>query len=294
MSRIFDNYIMVDWSASSKPNSGSDSIWIGILRRDVRLQLRFEFFNPNTRQEAFDIICSQLQSFNNRGDKTLLGFDFALSYPMNFAKSLNLGGAQWRAIMDFLSKEIIDKPNNDNNRFQVASKMNRLLSNGPMPFWGCPAKFVSTFLAPKKGEISNIEFEEMRLCDKVAKAASSVFKLYTPGSVGSQSLTGIPYVAKIRNQFSKAQIWPFETGIKPIAREDDDNFDLIIAEIYPSMLKTKPQNGETKDLAQVRAIAEHFAKLDDDGKLRSIFATNQKLDENQIEQIHQEGWILGF
>ena len=40
MSRLFDAYIMVDWSAASKPVTGKNSIWIGILAKDARLKLQ--------------------------------------------------------------------------------------------------------------------------------------------------------------------------------------------------------------------------------------------------------------
>lgn len=294
MTRIFDNYIIVDWSASSKPNSGSDSIWIGILKRDARRQMKFEHFNPSTRLEAFNILVEQLNVFNKRGDKSLLGFDFAIGYPNKTAEKLKLGGAPWSAMIDFLAKEMIDKPDNDNNRFQVASKMNRLMSNSAAPFWACPPKFVNSYLGAKKPDIK-LPIDEMRLCDIKAKTASSVFKLYSPGSVGSQSLTGIPYVKKLRQAFEKLKIWPFETGLKSIERDDLDNFDIILCEIYPSMLKTKPEHGETKDLAQVRALSQYFAELDEAGKLRHEFAGAKDINESQKSIIeNEEGYILGI
>lgn len=294
MTRIFDNYIIIDWSASSKPNSGSDSIWIGILKRDVRLQLRFEFFNPSTRFEAFNILIEQLNAFNKRGDKTLLGFDFAFGYPNGTSKALGFNGVAWSSIHNFLEKEIIDKQDNDNNRFQIASKMNRLISNSAAPFWGCPPKFVNSYLQPKKQAL-NLDLNELRICDIDAKTASSVFKTYTPGSVGSQSLIGIPFLKKLCNKVENIKIWPFEIKFQPIKKEDDDNFSIIACEIYPSMLKTKPENGEAKDLAQVRALAYHFANLDNEGKLRAEFAGKRKFTTREVEIIeNEEGYILGI
>ena len=49
MSRLFQAYIAVDWSAAAKPTTGVDSIWIGVLKRNVRFQLAFEAHNPATR-----------------------------------------------------------------------------------------------------------------------------------------------------------------------------------------------------------------------------------------------------
>jgi hypothetical protein len=49
MSRLFDAYIMVDWSAASKPVTGKNSIWIGILAKDARLKLQYQSVNIETR-----------------------------------------------------------------------------------------------------------------------------------------------------------------------------------------------------------------------------------------------------
>lgn len=296
MSRLFDNYIMVDWSASTKPNTGNDSIWIGLLRRDVRLQLRFEYLNPPTRLQAFNHIVELLQGFNKRGDKTLIGFDFSLGFPQGTAQALKLDGEPWQAMQNFLAKEIIDKADNSNNRFSVASKINRLISNGPFPFWGCPARDILTTLQPKKTKPHEEGgLPEYRLSEKRAKAASSVWKLYSPGSVGSQTLTGIPHVKKLLEAFENARLWPYQMPIDGLNKDALENVDIVLTEIYPSMLKVKAQAGETKDLTQVRAIAEHFANIDDNGKLGDYFNIAKCLSEEEQKIVTaEEGWILGI
>ena len=42
MARLFDAYIIVDWSAAGKPAQGANSVWIGALARDARLKFRFQ------------------------------------------------------------------------------------------------------------------------------------------------------------------------------------------------------------------------------------------------------------
>jgi hypothetical protein len=296
MSRIFDNYIMVDWSAASKPNTGNDSIWIGVFKRDVRLQLRFEYFNPPTRIAAYDKLQELLGAFSKRDDKTLLGFDFGLGFPSGTAAALKFEDMPQKAIYNYLSREIKDKPDNSNNRFSVAAMMNRIISGTAFPFWGCPPRDVLTTLQPKK-TISHTDktIAEMRICDLAAKASSSVWKLYSPGSVGSQTLTGIPYVNLLLKNVAGAKLFPFDTGLRPLDKNDLDGVNVIITEIYPSMLKTKPIDGEAKDLTQVRAIGEYFAALDDADKLGNLFGGLAKIDETQKIAIEsEEGWVLGF
>jgi hypothetical protein len=105
---------------------------------------------------------------------------------------------------------------------------------------------------------------------------------------------GIPVVKKLRDARADARIWPFETGYKALTREDLDGVKIVMAEIYPSIVKAVHASGEVKDLAQVRAIAEHFAALDEAGKLAAAFGPAKGMTEAQIETIEQEeGWILG-
>ena len=50
---------MVDWSAAAKPATGADSIWVGVLKRNVRFQMAFEAHNPSTRAEAEKLLTEQ-------------------------------------------------------------------------------------------------------------------------------------------------------------------------------------------------------------------------------------------
>jgi hypothetical protein len=295
MSRLFDNYVMVDWSAAAKPTTGADSIWIGVHRRDVRLQLRFEAHNPPTRAAALEQLNAILADFDKRGDRTLIGFDFPLGYPTGTAAALKFNFEPWLAMHTFLAKEVKDKPDNSNNRFQVAAMMNRLISGGPFPFWGCPPRDVLTTLQSKKTRAHGPDdLPEHRHTELAAKGASPIWKLYTAGSVGSQAIMGIPIVKKLRDLRRDARIWPFETGFQPLTRDDLDGVKIVIAEIYPSLVKAAPVMGEVKDLTQVRMIGEHLAGLDEAGKLSTAFGAPKGMDAAVVEAVaNEEGWILG-
>lgn len=296
MSRLFQNYVMIDWSAAAKKSVGADSIWIGVHRRDVRLQLRFEASNPGTRAEALETLTGILSEFARRGDRTLVGFDFPLGFPRGTAAALKLAGdAPWSAMQAFLAKEIKDKPDNANNRFQVAAMMNRRISGGPFPFWGCPPRDAVTTLQPKKTRPHGEgDLPEHRHTEAAAKGASPIWKLYTAGSVGSQALMGIPAVTRLKAQFPDTRIWPFETGWQALDKPALEGVGVVVAEIYPSLFKAVPAVGEVKDLAQVRAAGEHFAALDDAGKLGAAFGPAKGTGEDVLADVAgEEGWILG-
>lgn len=294
MSRLFSAYVIVDWSAAAKPTTGADSVWIGVLKRDVRFRLTFESHNPATRQEAETKLAAILDDFKKRNERALVGFDFPLGFPRGFAKALNLPGeAPWRAVWDQLAKMVKDKADNTNNRFGVGSEINRRLTGGPFPFWGCPPKDALTTLQPKRTrEHGEGDLPEFRHADEAAKGAASIWKLYYNGSVGGQAIVGIPAARRLRDARA-ALVWPFETGFKTLAEADLEGVDVVIAEVYPSQLKATPAPGEVKDLAQVRAQAEHFAKLDEAGKLAALFAAPKAPDEVIEAAQAEEGWILG-
>lgn len=297
MSRLFSAYVIVDWSAAAKPTTGADSVWIGVLKRDVRFRLTFESFNPATRNEAEAKLAVILDDLKKRGERALVGFDFPLGFPRGFSQALNLPGeTPWRAVWDQLNKMVKDKADNTNNRFGVGSEINRRLTGGPFPFWGCPPKDALTTLQPKRTrEHGPDDLPEFRHADVAAKGAHSIWKLYYNGSVGGQAIMGIPAVRRLKDARGEAvRVWPFETGFKPLTETDLDGVEAVVAEVYPSLIKAVPGPGEIKDLAQVRGLAEHFAKLDEAGKLAAQFGPAKDAPAQLVEDVQtQEGWILG-
>ena len=302
MARLFDAYIMVDWSAATKPTLGANSIWIGILAKDARLKLQFKAVNIDTRLKARAFLEDMVAKLTRRGDRVLLGFDFSLGYPAGTAEALGLNVAAqpaWAAMHAHLSKKLKDKPDNSNARYAIAAGMNYAISKGPYPFWGAPARDVVSTLSSTKPEYAGQPLPEFRITethlrDNKLGQPKSVWQLAYTGSVGSQSLTGIPHVHALRASWPNARIWPFETGTEDMTAEGLEGIDVVIAEIYPSLVKAKAEKGETLDEVQVREIARHYSQLDEKGLLGAAFSTGKSLDAGKIEQIQaEEGWILG-
>ena len=301
MARLFDAYIIVDWSAASKPAQGANSIWIGALARDARLKFQFQAANPSTRLKARDMIASLAERFTARGDKVLVGFDFSLGYPAGTAKAAGLekaGEPAWKSMFNHLSSKLKDKEDNSNRRFAIAAGINYAISKGPQPFWGAPARDQITTLSGKKGDFAELPLAEYRIAEayvrKTFKAKpKSVWQLYGAGSVGSQSLLGIPTVNALTEMLPNSKVWPFETGLQPLDSEALDGTDIVFAEIYPSLVEARPEAGEVIDQAQVRALAHHYYSLDEAGKLGPLFGPPARLESTEIAQITtEEGWIL--
>ncbi len=301
MARLFDSYVMVDWSAASKPATGADSIWIGALTPDSRLKLAFKATNPPTRAKAIEELTELLGRCLKRGDKVLMGVDFPMGFPAGTSEALKLKGEPWRAIRDFLLKEMKDKPDNSNNRFALAARMNRLMSGGPFPFWGCSKKDELTTLSIKKTrEHGKGDIAEFRIVEQATLAAKKgrpqpVWKIAYAGAIGGQTLTGIPAIERLREKFPSLKIWPFEIPLAKLDAASIEEVRVLVAEVLPTLNASLPEASEIRDEAQVRSLCEALAERDANGKLVALFAGETVLKDSQKTAAStEEGWILGI
>jgi hypothetical protein len=293
VARLFNAYVIVDWSAASKPGTtGADLIRIGVLKRDVRFRLAFESYALTTRGEAEKRLNLVLDDLKKRNERALLGFNFPLGFPRGLSSALNLNGGDWSALWDFLDKMVKDKADNTNNRFAVGSEINRRTTAGPFPFWGCPPRDALTTLQPKRShEHGPGDLPEFRAADLAIKGAS-IWKLYYAGSIGGHAILGIPVVRRLMKTRA-VKVWPLGTGWKALSEADLDGADALAVEVRIGLVAAQPLPGEAKELAPVRALAERIAKLDETGKLGAAFAPPKGLSEGEVQAIEQEeGWIL--
>lgn len=300
MPRLFDAYVIVDWSAAEGRKTGADSVWIGVMKRDVRFRLSYEHHNPGTRAEAETLLRNLLADFRRRGEKVLLGFDFCLGFPEGTAERLKLEGEPWAAAWKFVGQNVVDKPDNSNNRFQVAAKINRLMTDEARPFWGAPARQAQRWLSSTKpaslGDIPEFRRTELATRKLGAKSmAKSVWQMHGAGAVGGQSLVGIAAVRRLVEELGPAAaVWPFGTGWRALTPADVAPLSVVVAEVYPVLQPTAPEPGEVKDATQVRGAAEAFAKLDDADRLGALFAPAAGTSAADVAVVErEEGWILG-
>src|ERR1700722_9976439 len=116
----------------------------------------------------------------------------------------------------------IRKPTNRSNRFDVANKINSLLSLGPEaagPFWCASTQAAYLYLPQGRPRqpfqtAQGFLIQALRLTDQRARSGTP-FRLFVTASVGSQSLTAIPRLQNLRLDpkfAARAAVWPFETG----------------------------------------------------------------------------------
>jgi precorrin-8X/cobalt-precorrin-8 methylmutase len=294
---LFDSYLMVDWSAANTPRRGRDSIWFCLLQRNRGTLTKTALENPSTRYGAYRRLRDILVSAVVDRRSILVGFDFPFGFSRGLAGRLALCGPPWRAVWNELAALLQDDEENRNNRFLVASELNRRVSGAPFPFWACPPKQIGPYLAANHHRRHGTGgLAEKRLVEGRVRGPQPGWKLLGVGSVGSQALTGIPIVRRLRDDPAlapHAKVWPFETGLRPPVKTDDTP-RVVFTEIYPSLVANEPRSGEVKDSAQVRAIARHFARHDEQDGLAVLMTGDPELTPEQREiVVTEEGWVLG-
>jgi len=284
---VFDRIVIVDWSAAATPTRGADSIWICEL--DTRAGTEVTR-NPPTRWEASDLV----ESAALRPGRTLVGVDFPLGYPTGFAAAVGLGAPSWAAVWRHLGEAVDDDARNRNNRWDVAREWNRRL--GTPHFWGSPPSQADEWLTarmPRSGHV----LPPYRECEARLRGNGlrpfTVWQLLGAGSVGSQSLTGIPAMHRLRHHPDlerRVRVWPFETGLTsaPCAAIDDA---VVIVEVWPSAIGFGHVDHPVKDARQVIALARHLADHDRAGTLGALFAPAVDHPDRVVDE---EGWVLGL
>ena len=302
---LFDFYIMVDWSGGARRRGGrADTIWVahGPTIEDAPLT-----DSPHSRTEAVRLIHALLVREIESKRRVLVCFDFAYGYPVDFAAALQAATGKsdrdlpWLMVWQYLSEHIKDdegtaqgaKPNNRSNRFEVANQINELLSADPKttgPFW-CTPKVGAHRHIPQNQPSQTFQtgqdyvVEGLRIADKRARSGSP-FRLFGTASVGSQSLTGIARLQRLRNGPKLAgvsAVWPFETGWATKARWLPEHVLVLHAEIYPSVRDPLPD--EIKDRGQVRAMWQWARDSDRDNLLWREFCRPIEVETGSKEDL---------
>lgn len=220
----------------------------------------------------------------------LIGFDFPLGYPRsnNDAPTLPLA----RDLCRHVASRITDAADARNNRFHIAAEFNRhILANTHAkagPFWGVPHGHTHPGLTPTKPRHTGIQ--EFRPVEQLLRARGhnirSPWQLTGAGAVGSQTLLGLPVVARLLDRAgAHARLWPFE----PLDRPDA----IIFAEIWPSLAPhDSPRYAQLpiKDARQVAAMRDWA--LDSPTHAAAALAWPLHAHAHAAADT-RDGWILG-
>ena len=277
---MFNHYYMLDRSASRSPKLGKDSIWR--CGKDLALGQISQPENIATRHEVWDWFRRLIATCEARGERALVGFDFAFAYPLGTAQALGHRPGDnpvWSFTWQIIEKWLKDHPDNRNNRFAVGAKLNEIIMSqlgcSEGPFWGIVGREQFQGLSPKKP----VEFSQLpqwRGVERLLTGCQPGWKLAYAGSVGGQALVGIAGLQKLRRQGHRFSVWPFEDPFKA---------SVVVAEMYPSYWPLQVADHGIKDANQVVQVAQEVTQ----GRL------SRWLDRSHLPAtaLTEEGWVLG-
>lgn len=300
----FDHYVAVDWSAAARPATGANSVWVGHL--DTATSARPTLRNPPTRGVALSILIELCAGAIAAGERVIVGLDAGFGYPHGTLDAL--GCSRWSDLWAMIEREIEDDDDtNANNRFTVAAALNQRIGTTAGPFWAAPVSAVGPDLAPTRGAFpypadlagpTDTKLSEYRRCEAQLRAAGhrvqSVWKLFTAGSVGGQTLLAIARLQRLRHHRvvgPHVSIWPYETDQGVLDRRPT----VIVTEMWPGALgRSRTGHGhDVLDAAQVDAAARRLAELDASGELDDLLLLSALHDDDATVARQEEGWILG-
>lgn len=286
---LFDRYVVVDWSAASRPTTGRDSIWIADLDAVGGTAL---CTNPSTRVSA-EAALTRIADDAVDG-RVLLAVDAPLGYPAGSARWFGLDDdPPWRAMWREIAGRVTDDAANVNNRFEVAGELNRH-GAGAGPFWGRPASRPVAGLTATKPD--RFPVPEWRGCERElreeGRRPASCWQLLGAGSVGGQALTLLPVLERLRGRLvaagRPAEIWPMTCGFE--APEVGPG-GMVVVEAWPTAFDLESRPDVVRDEAQVDGVAHRLGAADRAGELADWFAP--ALDGATVASaVAEEAWIL--
>ncbi len=273
-----DTVVIVDWSGGNDTGRRprKDAIWAAVARRGEggipRLYLR-------NRGIATGWLADFLGAELRAGRRVLAGFDFPFGYPAGFARTIT-GHADPLAVWGWMAEHLEDGPKG-NNRFDLAGRINGMFP-GIGPFWfNATGRDIPGL--PHKGRARDGHgMAERRAVETLAKGSFTCWQMGGAGAVGSQAMTGMAALERLRRALPGAvAVWPFEPLDRPVA----------FVEVWPSLLgpevRAALRPGEVKDAVQVRLLARAILGMAEGGTLSGALAAVPEAARAE------EGWILG-
>ncbi len=205
--------IAIDWSGAKR--YAQKKIWLAEVAPRGEL-LRLE--TGRTR----DQVATHLIEEASRGDRMVVGLDFAFSLPQWFMgeRGFVAAPALWAALAD-------------------DGEADRWLAECEPPLWGLKAH-------PKPALAEHFRATERRAGATAGIGCKAVFQVGGAGAVGTGSIRGMPVLHRLRE--AGFAVWPF-TAPAPAT----------LVEIYPRLL-TGPVN-KSREACRHAYLCEHFPTL---------------------------------
>ncbi len=283
-----DTIVMMDWSGVNDrgPRPKADAIWSATCRMDAA----GGGAEPPVYHRSIAAAETWLRDLIGReglvGRRLLVGLDFPFGYPEGAGRRI-AGSDDPRALWAFFADAFAALGEGE-GRFHIAARLNALWP-GDGPFWFNGLKTDLGGLPRTRPAALPEGVPERRAADQAAPGAFTCWQMGGAGAVGSQAMTGMALIGRLRRDLQQVTVWPFEA---PGA--------VHLVEIWPSLFgdavaramddPSLPRDGggrPIKDAAQVLGAVREVAAAARDGRLERWLAAAP------ASARQAEGWILG-
>jgi hypothetical protein len=257
---IFDRYIGIDYSGAETPTASLKGLRVYLAGREAPPVEVPPPPSPRkywTRRGIGEWLVERLAD----PERTLIGIDHGFSFPMPYFERYGLP-LNWPAFLDDFHRHWPTDEDHMYVDFVREGDRGQGAARSGNPRW-------------------------MRLTERRAGTAKSVFRFDVQGSVAKSTHSGLPWLLFIRRRAGeRVHFWPFDGWEVP------DGCSVVV-EIYPRLWsRSFPYDDRTADQHDAYSVAAWMRNTDHDGRLAEWFHPNLTPDERAQAQI--EGWILGI
>ena len=133
--------------------------------------------------------------------------------------------------------------------------MNRLMTDQPWPFWGCPPRDAQRTLTATKPTYDPAGLPPLHRRTEAGLKTKPLWQLYGAGTVGGEAILGIPRARALLNSLGdEAKVWPFQTGWTALKEADVADLKALIVEVNPALVEVRA--GSARHARQPRGAAE--------------------------------------
>lgn len=256
---VFDRYIGIDYSGAETPTASLKGLRVYLANR---LTPPVEVPPPPsprkywTRRGIGEWLVERLAE----PERTLVGIDHGFSFPLQYFERYGLP-LDWSNFLEDFHRHWPTDEDHMYVDFVREGAFGQGAARSGNPRW-------------------------MRLTERRARTAKSVFRFDVQGSVAKSTHSGLPWLLFLRRHLAgRIHFWPFDGWEAPDGCS-------VVAEVYPSLWsRSFPSDGRTTDQHDAYSVAAWMRNTDRDGRLAEFFHPNLTPEERTQAQI--EGWILG-
>jgi hypothetical protein len=276
----FDGYAFADYRGDKHDSSGGVVLAVALGAGPVRIVR-----GVSSRRTLSVALLRLLATATAAGLRVLFGQDHQYGLPLAFLDELEVAG-DWRAAMNevFVTGRFARRAQ-DGHAGAFAAEVNEWLGGRGLPpyFWSATK---SGYGIPGRNPRSPDHASQRRLTETAM--GFPFCRVGDSGSVGGQSIVGIPKLLRLLHECERAgipvHVWPF----------DDIDVGLLTGHVaiepYPSLVR---EAGIVQtDVNDAVASTLWAQRLDREGTLREVLSLDNLSAEEQ-RRVRLEGWMAG-